>query len=252
MRKIILLIIAITLTQQLSANSNDTNTVDNRGMKQGVWREIIENNTWLGNYYNNQKSGSWMLFHPGTNPPMVKKMFTYLSDKKNGVAMEFDVNAYLIKQEFYKNDSLEGASVGYANGARIKSEIHYKSGKLNGIKKIYNLQNFKLQEEGKYINNKREGLTKWYYIDGKTNIEYNYINGNLEGAFKTYYNSGAINSEGTYKNNELEGDYSEFYENGKPKQNGKYINGKKEGLWKEYDENGKLKEIKYKNGLAKK
>ncbi len=225
----------------------DTNKIDQSGRKQGFWKEVTGGFEWYGYYSNDQKNGSWVSFHSGTNPPQVSKSESWVNGKRNGLYTETDRNGSLTLQKSYKNDSLNGVTIEYSSGARPKSETPYHSGKINGIKKLYNQENFKLQEEGLFVNNKREGLTRWYYVAGKVSIEYMYKDGNLEGPMKTYYENGNISSQGTYVNNELEGDYAEFYEDGNPKSLGKYLKGKKEGIWKEYDENGKLKNQKYKN-----
>jgi antitoxin component YwqK of YwqJK toxin-antitoxin module len=230
----------------------DTNKTDASGKKQGLWKEIINGVDWYGNYYNDFKNGTWVSFHSGTETIMISKLESYINGIKTGPYVETDRSGYITKSGNYVNDTLDGPSIVYINGSHAKSESNYNHGKLNGLRKLYNQENFKVQEEGSFINNQRDGLTKWYYNEGTVSIQYIYKNGQLEGKMKTFYRNGNINSEGTYKNNELEGDYFEYYENGKPKNVGKYLKGKKEGVWKEYDETGKTKQVKYKNDVVAK
>lgn len=234
----------------LNFANGDTSKTDAAGKKQGLWKEIINGLEWYGNYYNDQKNGSWVSYHPSTDPPLISRTDSYINGRKNGPGTETDRTGYITKQENFTNDTLDGISVVYANGGHAKWVATYRNGKLNGVKKLYNQENFKIQEEGNYVNNLREGITYWYFLEGEKSIQYTYKNGLLEGKMKTFYRNGNINSEGTYKNNELEGDYFEYYEDGKPKNIGKYVKGKKEGLWKEYDENGKVKQVKYKSDVA--
>ena len=236
----------------INYSPNDTNKLDASGKKQGLWKEITEGLEWYGMYYNDTKNGVWASYHPATSPPLVNRSIGYINGKRNGLYIETDRNGFITMQEFYKNDSLEGMVVVFASGGKPKSEASFHNGKLNGTKKLYNSENFKLQEEGVYVNGKREGVAKWYYTEGKVSVEYTYKNGDLEGKMKTYYKNGNISAEGTYVHNEFEGDYFEYYENGNVKCSGKYIKGKKEGIWKEYDENEKMKQVKYKNGEVKK
>lgn len=231
----------------------DTNKTDASGKKQGLWKEIINGVEWFGAYNNDLKNGTWVSYHSGMDAPLVNQMDSYINGRKNGASFETDRSGYIVKQETYLNDTLDGISIIYYNGSHAKSEAIYRHGKLNGKRKLYNQENFKVQEEGDFINNQRDGLARWFYNDGTTvSIEYNYKNGMLEGKMKAFFRNGNTNAEGTYKNNELEGDYFEYYEDGKPKNIGKYSKGKKEGVWKEYDENGKMKQVKYKNDSAAK
>ena len=75
----------------------------------------------------------------------------------------------------------------------------------------------KLKDETMYKNGKREGLSKYYYQNGKLAVEQNFNNdGNIEGIRKDYWENGNIQEECLYKN------------------------GLREGILKEYDEKGKL------------
>jgi antitoxin component YwqK of YwqJK toxin-antitoxin module len=125
---------------------------------------------------------------------------------------------------------------------------------MNGPKKVF-YQSGKLQEETIYINDKRNGITKWYTDKGKLSIEYNYVLGSLEGPQKTYYNEdGALNSVTIYKGNAMNGDYVEYFEDGKTiKIVGPYLNDKKNGAWKTYDKTGKIISTQhYKNDVLQK
>ncbi len=231
-------------TLATTLNSSDTSKTDALGKKQGLWKEIINGVDWYGNYLNNQKNGAWVNYHPGTTPPVVSQLESYVEGEKNGISLETDRVGYIIKQEYYANDTLNGIVSVYTNGNQLRSETTYVDGKLNGIKRLYNQENLKVQEEGMWVNNLREGLTKWYFNEGTVSIQYTYKKGILEGEMKTFFRNGNIDSKGTYKNNELEGEYVEFYEDGKPKTVGSYSKGKKTGTWKVYDENGKMKQVK--------
>jgi antitoxin component YwqK of YwqJK toxin-antitoxin module len=227
----------------------DTGRIDATGKKQGLWKEVRDGFEWYGMYTNDQRNGTWVNYHPGTNPNLVNKTESWVAGKRNGIYLELDRNGYLLSQKSYKNDSLDGVSTEFAGGAKPKSELTWHRGMLNGTKKLYNQENFKVQEEGQFVNGLREGIAKWYSLDGKVIIEYTYKHGQLDGKMKTYYKNGNTTTEGTYVNNDLQGEFFEYYEDGKPKNTGSYVKGKKEGMWKEYDEEGKMKQLKYKNDL---
>ena len=80
----------------------------------------------------------------------------------------------------------------------------------------------KLQTEGAYKNNKRDGLWTYYYEGGTKWSEAEFKDGVNEGKSVTYYENGKVRYEGLYKN------------------------GIKSGTWKFYDETGKLdKEVDF-------
>lgn len=226
----------------------DTNKVDANNKKQGIWKEKIAFSDWYGMYVDDQKEGSWVMYHPGN---IVGAVEVYKNGKKNGVSITLDRNGALAKEEHYIDDKIHGTARYYKAG-RVSREAVYNLGVLNGKRKNY-YDSGVLQEESTYVNGKREGVAKWYNMDGKVNSEYNYKEDNLEGPFRFFHKNGNIEKEGTYRNNEFDGKYYSYYENGKVKEEGQYVNGKKEGLWKEYNEEGKLvNKVKYKNDVAKK
>ena len=68
--------------------------------------------------------------------------------------------------------------------------------------------------DGFCIDNKEEGVSKWYYESGALNREVPFKNGLNEGVGKSYYENGQLAVERGWRN------------------------GKEEGLWKCFDEYG--------------
>lgn len=94
----------------------------------------------------------------------------------------------------------------------------------HGVYKLYKYD--KLQLEGKYTYNLKDG--RWF--------EYN-------------YNGKDIIKESNYKNDTLQGLYIEYFSNKKIEKKGNYLNGLKQGLWEYYDDDHDLFERgSYKNG----
>jgi antitoxin component YwqK of YwqJK toxin-antitoxin module len=99
---------------------------------------------------------------------------------------------------------------------------------------------------GSYINDKREGLWKIYFIDHKTkkkfhSIDANYKNGGWEGLVTFYYPDGNKASTLNYTNNKGEGQSTVFYPNGSIERKLNYTNGDAQGPCKTYYPSGKLK-----------
>ena len=72
---------------------------------------------------------------------------------------------------------------------------------LNGNVKEYNELFDNIEFVGKYLNGKRNGKGKEYYLDGILEFEGEYLNGQRNGKGKEYdYDSHKIKFEGEYKN----------------------------------------------------
>ena len=227
------------------------NLKDAAGLKKGYWIEYLglkgsrAYREYRGYYQNDKKSQTWIEYQGENN--MLNKVEEFKDGKKDGLAIEFESGA-IKKEEWWKNNVLNGLSRTYHIGTRISVEANYVNGQLHGPRNSW-YQNGKKQEETLYANGKREGNTVWYFEDGKKSVEYAYLNGNRNGPMKTFHKAEVLASEGNYKDNELDGYFKEYYPNGKLKLEGNYTLGKKDGIWKEYDENGILIKIaKFKDG----
>ena len=91
-----------------------------------------------------------------------------------------------------------------------------------------------------YINGRKEGIEKIFYLEGNILKKLKYFNGLAEGEFIEYYKDGQIKCKGIYKNGEFDGEISEYYENGEIKKRTNYLNGLKNGLQEEYSAQGIL------------
>ncbi|NNC82708.1 MAG: toxin-antitoxin system YwqK family antitoxin [Flavobacteriales bacterium] len=128
-------------------------------------------------------------------------------------------------------------------------------------------------EEGNYEANKKTGLWKRYYPNGKLLSEITYANNIPNGPYKTYYETGIPEEVGNWRFNKNTGDFKRYHPNGNLSQkftfsengirNGQQLyyhengqvelevqinNGKEEGTLKRYYANGDLKETKEFNG----
>ena len=119
--------------------------------------------------------------------------------------------------------------------------------------------------EGRYIDQKKDGLWK-YFLDEKdeklistesfTNGELNgecityypdscnpaeivfYKNGLKDGKLIKYFPDGQIMTKSQYHNNQLVGEFVHYHPNGQVQIKGLYENGIQVGEWKYYDEEG--------------
>ena len=107
-------------------------------------------------------------------------------------------------------------------------------------------------EEGKYIDNKRQGLWKKYYPTGSLRSEITYSENHPYGYYTTYYADGKTEEEGYWKANKNTGAFTRFHENGKPAQEFTFNSkGKRDGVQNYYYPNGKLQlSVELDNGVA--
>jgi len=117
-----------------------------------------------------------------------------------------------------------------AKGLKTGYWIHYSN---DGKTKI---------EEGNYIENKKDGLWKVYFPNGKVKHEITYVKGSAKGYAKIYYADGTLQEEGIWNEIYWTGQYRYYYPNGQAAYIWNYNNqGKRDGEQKYFFENGKLK-----------
>ena len=94
-------------------------------------------------------------------------------------------------------------------------------------------------EEGKYTDNKKNGIWKEYFCNGNTKNKITFQNGRPDGYAIMYHENGKISEEGTWKINKWVGNYKLYYDNGQVQQEFTFNNGgKREGPQKYYYEDG--------------
>lgn len=109
-----------------------------------------------------------------------------------------------------------------------------------------------IAEEAYYTDNKKQGLRKQFYPDGKIKTEISFEDNIPKGESRTYFANGNISEIGTWKNGSWDGVYRYFYEDGTLSYEWNFVNGKREGEQKYYWPNGKLNYIgRWENGAEK-
>ena len=188
-----------------------------------------------GDVLNKMKDGSWVETHPNSDIPHF--IIQYKEDKKDGIFMEIDKQANLIKKVDYKNDMMHGGYYTWDKNGRVTSKQEYKEGQLDGKSVTYTDKGF-IQEEAEYKAGKRHGVTTWYLYGEKTQgpkyVMYTYQDGMFEGLQETYYEDGRVKTQKMFSNNVQNGTAVEFYEDGSIKSESNYKEGKLKGKVKEY------------------
>ena len=140
---------------------------------------------------------------------------------------------------------------------QISREENWKYGKKNGEFKYFNNDSIlegvkaKLEEEYKWIDDKLDGITKSYYLNGNIQKE-GYIKSDVindsqrpfiissHGFWRYYYPDGNIQEEGNYIDSKRDSIWKYYYKNGSPKEEGAWKDDSKDGLWKYYNEEDSL------------
>jgi len=167
--------------------------------------------------------------------------------KKNGLFKVYDQNNKLIKQEYYRNDTLffsgevdslnnkNGLWIYYYSNGKVKKKGGYKNNQKNGPWEFY-YDNNDIEQKGSYENGKPVGVWTWWYKNKKERRKEEYIKGKINGLVLEYDTSGTTITEGNYINGIREGEWK--YQYNDFQEQGIYADGMKTGEWKAFYNNG--------------
>ena len=163
--------------------------------------------------------------------------FTYYYD--SGIPWSISV--------FSKNGTVVRTKMFDAAG-KLTGEGKYVNEKKDSVWKFYN-QDGKILSDEVYVVGVKNGLARVYYANGQIAEEKTWKAGALEGPCKKYFENGQIKYSGSYVKNKVEGKVIYYYATGKIDAEGMYVNDLKNGPWKYYKEDGTaLRTDTYVNG----
>ena len=199
------------------------NQLNAAGKKEGLWK---------GNFEESKRPRYEGIFQNGVEVDT----FKYFDDTKAQTVIAtrvFSENGTIAQTTFFdqKNNKVsEGKTVN-----RLKE----------GIWNYYHKDSKQLMAVENYKSGKLEGIRKVYFPSGEIAEEGNYKEGKREGIYKVYFENGVVSEESYFKNNEYEGEAIFRDTNGKISSKGLYVKNGRKGIW-EFFENGKLtKKQKY-------
>lgn len=200
-----LIILALATIVTISFSFSQTNKVDSKGRKQGEWVKYYPNSKhveYQGSFIDDKPDGTFYYYFYDGSVKMVAKhnaktlrseVYTYYDNKKiksfgifrnmqkDSVWTYFSNTGLISKRETYKNNLLDGTSYTYY---------------INHVKK----NEVKVVEEARYVNGKKEGEHKKFYLDGSLQQVSNYKNDMLEGVYETF-DPGNVKTSTTYFRN---------------------------------------------------
>ena len=128
-----------------------------------------------GQVWNGKKNGTWVTYH--NNPRNFPKVvITYVDGKRSGPYMEFNPFGQFLMVAHYQDDQLNGRMAKY-DFTRIKEEIHYKDGEMDGLYTLYYDNSDQVQRTAEFKDGKENGWIRYYNEEGKLTMEYEYRNG---------------------------------------------------------------------------
>ncbi|KPK86972.1 MAG: hypothetical protein AMS27_03840 [Bacteroides sp. SM23_62_1] len=182
--------------------------------------------------------------------------------KPDGYWKTYYVTGVIKSEGKRTNYMLDSIWVFYNQKGDTTQKISYMYGKKNGYSITYGYENLwegvdtgVVIAKELYINDKKEGISYYYYPDGNLKSEVPYVNGKKQGLSKeydengiiitlVYYHNGymtdreEINRRDAYRNKQ--GTWKEFYPDGKVKKEEVYKDNLLDGLYKTFNESGNL------------
>lgn len=180
--------------------------------------------------------------------------------KPDGYWKTYFVNGQIKSEGNRKNFQLDSLWLFYDEQGNITKRINYKDDKKNGYYEVYKLvkdsveKNVLIAKE-LYINDLKQGVSKYYYDNGTLHLQINYEDNRKSGNGIEFDENGTVISELKYRNDitisknlinrynrngEKNGTWKYFYPDGSLQTEAYYKNGKLNGYVKEYDPRGKL------------
>ncbi len=137
----------------------------------------------------------------------------------------------------------------YADGS-VKSVIHYKNGKEDGLMTYYRADGGKALEVMMKDGKKEGKLTRWYLNGAIEDISY-YKNDSLHGSQSLYDMQGRPTLYIEYENGKKNGAYKSWHQNEMLKESGSFKDDLYDGDWEYYDKRGVLVgEAHFKDGAG--
>ena len=214
--KFLKIILLFLVTTNASFSQNDFNKLDEKGLKNGVWKGFYEESKrprYEGTFEHGKEIGTFKFFDDTKAGTVIatrefnkkdNSCYTIFYNQKNNKVSEGKVVNKVYEGEWlYYHEDLPS----------IMAREFYKKGKLNGKRTVY-FKNNKVAEEVNYVNGLKEGAYKHYTENGILLEESNYVKGEFHGDAIFRDPEGNIVAKGKFKNGKKVGMW-QFYELGK-------------------------------------
>ena len=225
-----LFIIFFTITLTSLIAQNEVNKFDENGLRHGFWQKTYPNTDQLryqGKFYHGKEIDTFKYYKLKRKKSVLSaiKVFNSKDNKAKTTFMTSNGNIVssgimdgknfigqwlfyhknsdkvMIEENYNTNGELEGLrNVFFTNGVTAES-AEYKSGKKNGILKIYS-QSSKLLQESVYYGDKLNGKTTYYDLNGSIEATGDF-NANLKTGVWEYFKNGKLTRKVDHDNNKV-------------------------------------------------
>lgn len=149
------------------------------------------------------------------------------------------IHILLIINVLFSCKEKDAPVVSYWDDGVLKSELRYKDGKLDGVCRWY-YRNGKPEIEVTYSMDKLNGEATRWYENGNLEEKSYYKDNQYDGVVQEYNVFGTMVKLSTYENGVLNGLYYQWYDNGKQFMEGEYVDGMMHGSWLMYYQDGTI------------
>lgn len=196
---------------------------------------------------NGKRQGHWIRHYPNG---AIQYSGFFKDDNPIGEFKRYYEDGTLRSLMFYHENNPEVKVKFYHPNGFLAAEGNYVNQKKEGIWKFFSqkTEGYRICEEN-YSNDLRNGPSVKYYQDGIIAEKLFYKNDLRHGEWTQYYVTGNLCIKANYEHGKLNGSFEVLYANGKPEYIGTYNNDVRDGPWKIFTEAGELEiEIVYKMG----
>ena len=128
----------------------------------------------------------------------------------------------------------------YYDSGELKSTENYVDDVRQGESKFY-YDSGELKSTVNYVDGLLQGEWKSYFESGELESTVNYVDGLKQGEWKSYFESGELRSTVNYVDDVRQGESKFYYDSGELASTGNYVDGLLQGEYKAYFRSGKLK-----------
>jgi antitoxin component YwqK of YwqJK toxin-antitoxin module len=193
-----------------------------------------------------RKQGLWEKKYPDGN---LRYKGHFRDDKPSGIFKNYyDLGDSLQAVRVYSNDGeSDYARLFYHSGA-LKAEGKYINEKKDSIWKFYDTLQRMIRKD-QFKNGKEEGKSVIFYANDGNVLEIkNWNSGMEEGPFQQYFDEGGLKEEGTYVHGKLEDTLTVYAPDGRISIKGTYHNDLHEGKWIYYSNGAPTDTLIYRRG----
>ncbi|MEZ4721658.1 MAG: hypothetical protein R2813_07280 [Flavobacteriales bacterium] len=190
-----------------------------------------------------RKQGTWMKYYEPDEKgkEQVRYEGQFKNDKPVGTFFYYYQTGEKSSEVSYiGEDGVQSDAKFFHVNGTVMGEGKYLNQKKDGVWKYYDDQTI-LSSVEPYKAGKLEGVVKVYFLNGKVAAEIPYVNGLKNGPFVEYFSDGSVRMQGTYQDNTYTGEYVQNFPTGKPMIKGQYTAAVKDGLWIYYADDGRVK-----------